>query len=199
MNESPFDSDAMKSCIDGWQEGDRAAANELFRSTLDRLQNLAHRMCRSFPNVRTLADTDDVLQNSIMRLLRSLRKMRPSNVRSFFNLAAVHIRRELLDLARRCRGVKTVSLDVTDSSNPHTRQLAAPDETGPETDLWVEFHVAVDHLPLDEREIVGLKFYHGWTFKDIAELFQLDERTIRRRWKSICGGFREPLRAFLEE
>ena len=34
--------------------------------------------------------------------------------------------------------------------------------------------------------MVGLVFYHGWTQAQIAELFQVDERTIRRRWQSAC-------------
>jgi DNA-directed RNA polymerase specialized sigma24 family protein len=29
-------------------------------------------------------------------------------------------------------------------------------------------------------------FYHGWTQAQIAELFEVDERTIRRRWQSAC-------------
>jgi RNA polymerase sigma factor (sigma-70 family) len=44
----------------------------------------------------------------------------------------------------------------------------------------------VDGLPVAEREVVGLVFYHGWTQAQIAELFQVDERTVRRRWQSAC-------------
>jgi RNA polymerase sigma factor (sigma-70 family) len=41
-------------------------------------------------------------------------------------------------------------------------------------------------LPAEEREVMGLVFYHGLTQKQIAELFQVDERTIRRRWRAAC-------------
>jgi len=35
--------------------------------------------------------------------------------------------------------------------------------------------------------VVGLVFYHGWTPTPVfAELFQVAERTIRRRWRSAC-------------
>jgi RNA polymerase sigma factor (sigma-70 family) len=44
----------------------------------------------------------------------------------------------------------------------------------------------VARLPAEEREVVGLTFYHGWTQAQIAELFSVDERTIRRRWRSAC-------------
>ena len=35
-----------------------------------------------------------------------------------------------------------------------------------------------------EREVVGLVFYHGWTQAQVAELFQVDVRTVRRWWES---------------
>jgi RNA polymerase sigma-70 factor (ECF subfamily) len=60
----------------------------------------------------------------------------------------------------------------------------------PDNDRWVRFHEAVDQLPIEEREVVGLAFYHGWKQYQIAELFQVDERTIRRRWASACKKIR---------
>jgi DNA-directed RNA polymerase specialized sigma24 family protein len=38
-----------------------------------------------------------------------------------------------------------------------------------------------EQLPAQERGVVSLMFYHGWTQPQIAELFQVDQRTIRRR------------------
>jgi RNA polymerase sigma-70 factor (ECF subfamily) len=58
-------------------------------------------------------------------------------------------------------------------------------------DLWARFHEAVDELPEEEREVVGLVFYHGWTQARIADLFDVDERTIRRRWSAACRRLRE--------
>jgi RNA polymerase sigma-70 factor (ECF subfamily) len=175
--------------------GDRTAANDLLRMALDRLEKLARRMTRAFPNIRGVADTDDVLQNSLLRFLRTLQNLRPATTRDFFNLAAVHIRRELLDLARRTKNKRTVPLDPNDSSSPTAPEPVAPDDTGPEAERWVRFHEAVDQLPLEEREVVGLVFYHGWTQEEIAKLFDVDERTIRRRWKAAC----EKLRAIVGE
>jgi RNA polymerase sigma factor (sigma-70 family) len=56
--------------------------------------------------------------------------------------------------------------------------------------LWVRFHALVDNLPVEEREVVGLIFYHGWTQQQVAELFQVSVRTIRRRWISACQRLR---------
>lgn len=191
MTDSGFNSVNLQEYIRRWQAGDKSAANDLLRATGARLEKLARRMTRSFPNVRGQADTGDVLQNSLIRLLRTLRTLRPSTTRDFFNLAAVHIRRELLDLARRCKGKAWLPLDTPDGSD-QLAPRAEPEVGTPEDfELWVRFHEAVDALPLEEREVVGLVFYHGWTQVRIAELFSVNERTIRRRWESACEKIRE--------
>lgn len=177
-----FDSKFLEDCLNRWREGDRAAADELLRLVITRLEKLSRRMLRAFPTIRGTADTDDVLQNSLVRLLRTLQCMKPNTPRDFFNLAAVHIRRELIDLYRRNRGRESMPLHTSSKLGPEYAEPAIPILN--DADLWVLFHEAVDRLPVEEREIVGLTFYHGWTQRRIAELFQVDERTIRRRWAS---------------
>ena len=190
MADSPFDSVCLQQYLDRWRAGDRAAADELLRATGARLEKLARRMTRTFPNVRGQADTGDVLQNSLIRLLRTLQTIKPATTRDFFNLAAVHIRRELLDLARRCRGRCWVPLGTPDDSDCPARQHVTASLPSEDFDLWARFHEAVDELPVEEREVVGLVFYHGWTQVRIAELFSVDERTVRRRWTSACERLR---------
>jgi RNA polymerase sigma factor (sigma-70 family) len=65
---------------------------------------------------------------------------------------------------------------------------AAP-EAG-DMDEWVELHEAVDRLPIEEREVVGLIFYHGWKQEQIAALLKISARTVRRRWESACRKIR---------
>jgi RNA polymerase sigma factor (sigma-70 family) len=190
MPEQSLDTVALQACLDRWRAGDREAANDLMKMALDRLEKLARRMTRAFPNVRGVADTDDVLHNSLLRLLRTLQRLRPARTRDFFNLAAVHIRRELLDLARRSKNRRTVSLDNADSTALPNPEPIAPDDSGPEADRWVRFHEAVDRLPPEEREIVGLVFYHEWSQEQIAELLGVNVRTVRRKWKKACERFR---------
>jgi RNA polymerase sigma-70 factor (ECF subfamily) len=191
MPEPTFDSVSLQSCVTRWQAGDRTAADELIRATSARLEKLARRMTRSFPNVRSQADTGDVLQNTLIRLFRTLRKLSPPTTRDFFNLAAVHIRRELLDLARRCRHRTWLPLDgADDSDHPGAGRVEPAAAPAEDFEIWVRFHEAVDELPIEEREVVGLVFYHGWKQVRIAELFGVDERTIRRRWSSAVERLR---------
>lgn len=190
---NPFDSSVLQEYLSRWQAGDRTAGDELVRSIMARLQKLSRRMLRGFPQVRSHVDTDDVLQNSLMRLLHSLRSIKPATTRDFFNLAAVHIRRELLDIGRKVRRkLGTVSLDARHNRVPHPAPDPA-DSAAEALDRWMHFHTNVDSLPVELREVVGLVFYHGWTQAEIAALFQVDERTIRRKWSAACKQLRKLL------
>ena len=175
--DAPFDTVQMHAEIERLRQGNRAAADVLLVRFCSRLERLARTMLRGFPNVKRWADTDDVLQGSLVRLLRTLQAIRPESTREFVNLAAVHIRRELLDLARSFRGRR---------EETGTSLAKVPDRHGMDADLdqWTGFHEQVEKLPVLEREIVGLTFYHGWTQTQIAELLAVDERTVRRRWRA---------------
>ena len=37
---------------------------------------------------------------------------------------------------------------------------------------------------MEEKEVVSLIFYHGWTQAQVAAFFQVGERTVRRWWVS---------------
>ncbi len=177
--------------LDRVQEGDLSARDELLRSVGDRLERLARKMLARFPNVRRWADTGDVLQSALIRLLRSLEKIRPASMRDFFGLAAMEMRRELLDLARRFGAARRGATDGAGPLPGDGLDIPCPDAVSREDDpadleLWQHFHEAVEQLPAEERETVGLLYYHGWSQIQAAELFQVNERTIRRRWRAAC-------------
>jgi RNA polymerase sigma-70 factor (ECF subfamily) len=185
MIDAPLDTLRLHRCVERWQAGDRAAGDELLRALGVRLEHLARKMLRDFPNVRQWAETLDVLQGSLIRLLHTLHNLRPESTRHFFNLAAEHVRRELLDLARRFGGARFARLTL-DNPGEGSPSLAQDPAAGDDLELWCRFHEAVDQLPAEEREVIGLAFYHGWTQAQMAELFGVDERTVRRRWQSAC-------------
>jgi RNA polymerase sigma-70 factor (ECF subfamily) len=186
--ESTFDTFQLHAYLESMRAGDRGAADAFLRRVSGRLERLAHDMLRGFPNVRGWADTDDVLQGALLRLLHSLHAIQPESTRHFATLAALHIRRELLDLARHFRN----QLNQPGAAPGDQDAEGAGDMADPASDLvddldqWCSFHEQVDQLPVEEREVVSLTFYHGWTQRQIADLFGVDERTIRRRWHSAA-------------
>jgi RNA polymerase sigma-70 factor (ECF subfamily) len=179
-NESTFNTMRLHGYLDRFRAGDQEAADALVRVTCGRLEYLARKMLKGFPNVKRWADTDDVLQSALLRLLRTLQNLRPETTRDFVNLAATHIRRELIDLARHFRNRVGPNAEAV----PEVADPGAAAES--DLEVWAGFHEQVDRLPVEEREVVALTFYHGWKQAEIAELFQVDERTIQRRWRAAC-------------
>jgi RNA polymerase sigma-70 factor (ECF subfamily) len=186
----------MDGLLERIRAGDLVARDELLRKVSGRLERLAHKMLRGFPRVHRWAQTDDVLQSSLLRLLRSLEEVRPTSTREFFALAAEQIRRELLDLTRQFYGpmgdgAHHASHPPDGSQGP--QEPAAQDENPEELEKWSTFHEQVASLPAEEREVVGLVFYHGWTQAQVAELCHVSSRTVRRRWEAALVKLRRAI------
>jgi RNA polymerase sigma-70 factor (ECF subfamily) len=187
------DPSAHTAQLHGWldrlQAGDLAAREELLRGVGNRLERLARKMLRRFPGVHRWVETDDVLQSALLRLLRALQEVRPESMRAFFGLAAEQMRRELLDLARHYYGPHGQGAhhashgSGADASTP-AHEPPDRDADPAELERWCLFHQQVEQLPAEEREVVGLIFYHGWKQADVARLFGVSERTVRRRWEA---------------
>jgi RNA polymerase sigma factor (sigma-70 family) len=62
-----------------------------------------------------------------------------------------------------------------------------------ELEHWQRYHEEVENLPVKEREVISLRFYHGWSEAQIAELFGVTKRTVRRRWAAGCARLSEAL------
>ena len=159
------------------QAGDGKARQELCGHACERLRKLTRRMLRGYPLVRRLEQTDDVLQNSMMRLYRALADVTPESLRHFYSLAGVQVRRELLDLAKHHARLdghadQPVKDEADDSEDPST--LAQ----------WTEFHQQVEALPEDEREVFNLLWYGELTQAEAAEILGIAVRTVIRRWQA---------------
>src|SRR4051794_18750830 len=87
--------------LDRHRGGDPDACGELIALARDRLVALTRVMLRDYARVRRWEQTDDVLQNALIRLDRALRTVAPASARDFYGLATLQVRRELIDMARR--------------------------------------------------------------------------------------------------
>jgi RNA polymerase sigma factor (sigma-70 family) len=174
--------EVMHDCIDRHRTGDAKAADRLINAAKKRLEKLAHKVFANYKTRRCDIDASDMLQGALMRLVRSLTEVRPDSTRSFFNLAAVHMRRELLDMIRKANRRPTIDASVGDEEGVGVQTLPAPVDA--DLDRWAALHVAVEQLPVDEREVIGLTFYHGWSQMEIAVLLQISDRQVRRIWNN---------------
>jgi len=165
--------------------------DELLRHACDRLRLLASTRLRGFPDLCRWTETDDLLQNAMLRLHRSLREVKPPTVRAFFGLAALQIRRELLDLTKSVFGAEGVG------ANHHTDGegvvLANQGHDMPTT--WERFHELTESLPDEERQVVDMLFIHEMTQEEAAGVLGVSLRTVKRRWLSARTRLGEVLRA----
>jgi len=161
------------------QDGD-AAREEIINHSCDRLRRLAGRMLRGYPRLRQWEQPDDVLQEALLRLHRCLEHVRPESVSDFFGLAATHIRRTLIDLARRHFGPEGPgAYPHTDVYDTKATPFAGEPRTLPN---WLEFYEVLDALPQEERQVVNLLWFEGFTQQEAGLVLGVSERTIRRRW-----------------
>jgi RNA polymerase sigma factor (sigma-70 family) len=187
---SPGQTTLLGHCLKRLQAGDAAARDELLHHCCDRLRHLTQRMLRGFPGVRRWEQTDDVLQNVLLRLHRALAEVQPQAPREFLGLAATLIRRELLDLARHHygrhgAGAHHASAAPTDSTGAPAHDPADDTNDPGRLAAWREFHETVAALPVEEREICDLLWYQGMTQPEAAALLGVGERTLKRRWQAI--------------
>ncbi len=82
------------------RNGDAASREELFRRILGRVEKIARRMLNQFPSLRKHEETMDIVQATLVRLMRSLNEIQFASTRDFFGLVAQQVRRELLELSR---------------------------------------------------------------------------------------------------
>lgn len=177
-------------CLEKMRAGDAAARHHLLARALDRLRRLARRMLGDFGRVRRFDDTDDVLQNALLRILRRLEGHTPATPAEFFASAAQEMRRELLDLVRHYygplgRGRREVTMtraDSSDSVGPARWIFMAETPDAARLMRWCELHEAVEQLPVAERCVFELRWYHGMTWAEVAGVLTVSEATAKRHW-----------------
>jgi RNA polymerase sigma-70 factor (ECF subfamily) len=177
--------------LDRLRAGDETARDELLTIACARLSRLARKMLRRYPGVRRWEQTDDILQNASLRLCRALEGVQPATVRSFINLAAVVIRRELIDLSRHYEGPRGMGRHQVGQAGPAASGIpTGPRDPGTDTDdparlaSWTEFHAKVEMLPDEQKEVFDLLWYQGLSQAEAAALLGVTERVVKYRWRS---------------
>ena len=197
----------IQACLDRIHRGDEAARGELLNCACERLRNLARKMLKGYPNVHRWEQTDDVLQNAGIRLHRTLQQMPVQTPLDFFRLAALNIRRELLDLAKhyygpRGQGAHHATWGPGDSSATGSDSGPAPHDPSDDPArlaAWGEFHERIGSLPDEERAVFDLIWYQGLSQAEAAELLNVSERTIKRRWQAARLKLHEALEGEMPE
>jgi RNA polymerase sigma factor (sigma-70 family) len=169
--------------------GDIDARNQLSAAVYEPLEHLTLRRLKRFPVVRRWDEGGDVLNSALVRLMGALDKVQPASEQEFFRLAVEEIHRELVDRARHYSGPAWRC--THDTARAERRMRVAlesglrDDSQGPmDQENWAAFQQAVEHLPTEERGVVSLLFYHGWTQAQVGKLLHVTVRTVQHHWQS---------------
>jgi RNA polymerase sigma-70 factor, ECF subfamily len=156
-------------------DGDVRAFEVVFDRHATAAFSLAYRMCGR------RAAAEDIVQEAFLSLWRSSRAYDPArgSVRSWV-LSVVHNR--AIDALRR-QGSRD-RRDVPDDGI--AERLSAPDRTDAEAERREDarrVRAALDELPPDQRRVIELAYFGGFTHSQIAEMLDLPPGTVKGRMR----------------
>ena len=158
--------DRDRTLVEAAQRGDQSAFVDLVRSTGDRLFALAYRILRDVDRA------EDALQDALVIAWRDLRTLRdPDRFDAWMNRVVTNVCIAQATRERR----RTVNLRVLPADGP-----AAPDDllgVGDRDQLERGFR----RLTPDERAILVLHHYAGYTLAEMAEALGQPAGTVRSR------------------
>lgn len=147
----------------------RKARDQLIQHTHHRLELLCRKMFFKSFKATGVVDWEDVFQESALKLWKALSDAKPDSVRKYFGLATKKIQEVSIDMCRKfVREIPELS-DGNASYSPVTATM------------WTEFHDQVGKLDPILRESFELWWYHDLTHKEIAEILDVDESTVKTR------------------
>jgi RNA polymerase sigma factor (TIGR02999 family) len=161
------------------QSGDRAARDAVFAAAYQELRRLAHSRLRDWGR-NTLLDTTALVHESYLRLVQT-GELKIEDRRAFFGYASQVMRSVIVDSARarlaERRGGDALKVTLWTDFEQDLDQ-------GGEGILQV--HEALQELEqVDERAalMVQMRFFAGYSDKEIAETLDVTERTVQRDWE----------------
>ena len=163
--------------------GDTAARDEMFVFVEKRFRPLAHKLLRmDFPRVGIHAETDDILNDTLCRLIPYLERaeVEPcSSAERFYGLVAMVLRHTLIDVARKHFGSLQGHPIGTgmEASHPLLQESSGLND-------WRErlrIHELVERLPPADRRLIEMHLYLGFGTGEIARRLGIHAGNASRR------------------
>jgi RNA polymerase sigma factor (sigma-70 family) len=179
----------VERCLQQLAAGRADSREQLIEMSSRRLRRLTQAMFRDHPSLARWEEADDVYQQGVIRLWQALRECRPETAIQYYRLAAQVLRRELIDLARHYFGPRGLAANhATPAVFPHDVRFGSPDNPADSTwdsarlQPWTDFHQEVESLPEELKSTFDLLWYQGLPQSEAAQVLNLSQRTLERRW-----------------
>ena len=163
------------------RSGDREAAGEIARRYGERVRARIHGRIGGRLHVR--ADTEDVLQTTLMLALEDLRGFEWRGEEALVAWLATVAERQVLTEARRQRaGKRDVGRDQSlEAAEGLAAERTTPTEAAVRGELGEGLRAALEALPEAERRVVELHSYRGMGFDEVARTLDLPSRMAASR------------------
>jgi RNA polymerase sigma factor (TIGR02999 family) len=161
------------------RDGDETARDALFAATYDELRQLARSRLRDGGR-NTVLDTTALVHEAYLRFVK-VGQLRIEDRRSFFGYASRVMRSVIVDSARERRAERRGGgLPALTLTTKLVEELADDEET------ILKVHEALEELAqADARlaQVVEMRYFGGYTEREIAETLGVNERTVQRDWE----------------
>jgi RNA polymerase sigma-70 factor (ECF subfamily) len=168
-------------------EGDESALDQVMRLLYDEIRFLARQRLRNERADHTLAAT--ALVNEVYLKLASQRRIKAEDRMQFMGVAAVTMRRVLVDYARERTRAKRGG-----GEQPVPLEEVEPFLSLEESDEILALDAAIDRLAnLDARaaKVVEQRFYAGLSVEETAQLLGVSAKTVQREWVAARAWLRK--------
>ncbi len=173
-------SDDVTKLLHDWSEGDTSALEKLIPLVFEDLRQIAGRLFQRETDGHTLQPT--ALVSEVYLRLMDQRKVHWQNRKQFFGVAAMMMRRILVDhakgkkAAKRGGGIPNIPLD----------EMIAVPESQEEVDVVALDEALTRLAEIDPRqgEIVQLRFFMGLSNEKIADILEISVTTVKREWRT---------------
>ena len=187
--------DEIDRALEGWRLGDQGAVDDLFHLVYDELRVLAGRYLRRHRPGETLGPT--VLVHEVY--LRFAQRSSPDLIdrNHFVALAARAMRMVIVDHWRRKQsGKRNPQAPVSASRD----EMAAPQALPPIDILALDEALSrLSQLDARQAQVVELRFFGGLTLDEIAAMFGVSERTVKREWQKARAFLYHAMRSLRSE
>jgi RNA polymerase sigma factor (TIGR02999 family) len=162
-----------------WSQGDAVALEKLIPLVFEDLRKIAGGLFQRENEAHTLQPT--ALVNEVYLRLIDQRQVHWQNRQQFFAVAAMLMRRILVDYAKRRRTAKRGGQAV---KVPLDEAIGIPQAANLDMEALDEALTRLAEIDPRQSEIVDLRFFMGLTHEEIAEILEIGVTTVKREWRT---------------
>lgn len=167
-------------CIKLVREGDKEAYSTIVKTYMKR----AYFIALSF--VKTEQDALDVSQDAFIRAFRHIKKFKAGN--DFFPWFYKILKNLCLDWLKKYKHINRIPLE----------NIRLPGSSSPDEDIKIQLWKEIEKLSIDQREILILRYFQGFTYQEIAQILDKPLGSVMSSLHYAKKNLRKKMERFLK-